>query len=137
MAAKGAKVHVLDVNEPADSEHQEKTNLIMHHCNVTNWTNLRTKFEEIGHVDFAFSNAGISEEVNTFTDSWDAEGHLEEPSYDVLAVNLRGALNFIKLAWSTMKRNRTAGSIVITTSATAYAPEQSLPVYAGGKLAVS
>lgn len=35
-----------------------------------------------------------------------------------------------------MRKNNIAGSIVVTTSATAYAPEQSLPVYSAAKLAV-
>lgn len=59
-----------------------------------------------------------------------------EPTYPVLEVNLKAVLNFVKLAWSKMRKQGTGGSIVLTTSATAYAPEQSLPVYAAGKLAV-
>ena len=72
---------------------------------------------------------------------------LKEPEYKVMDVNLRGVLNFIKLAIRAMRKNGDAaeasgrdkpsgGSIVITSSATAYAPEQSLPVYSASKLAV-
>lgn len=54
----------------------------------------------------------------------------------MLDVNLRGVVNVVKLAWWSMKRHGVAGSIVLTASATAYAPEQSLPVYAASKSGV-
>lgn len=108
-----------------------------HHCDITNWSALRNIFNDVGHVDFAFANAGTSEETDYFADTLDGDGLLEEPTYRVLDVNLRGVLNVVKLALSRMRADKTQGSIVITTSATAYAPEQSLPVYSSGKLAVS
>jgi NAD(P)-dependent dehydrogenase (short-subunit alcohol dehydrogenase family) len=132
MARKGAKVYILDLNEPTEPAPE----LHFRKVNVASWAELRAVFAEAGHVDYAFANAGVSEETNYFADTFDAEGNLQEPTYAVLDVNLRGVLNFVKLAWSTMRKNGTAGSIVITTSATAYAPEQSLPVYASGKIAV-
>ncbi|KAK4108596.1 NAD(P)-binding protein [Canariomyces notabilis] len=132
MARKGAKVYILDLNEPTEPAPE----LHFRKVNVASWAELRDVFAEAGHVDYAFANAGVSEETNYFADTFDAEGNLQEPTYAVLDVNLRGVLNFVKLAWSTMRKNGTAGSIVITTSATAYAPEQSLPVYASGKIAL-
>lgn len=87
-------------------------------------------------IDYAFANAGVSEETNYFADDLDDEGRLREPAYRVLDVNVRAVYNFVKLAWSQMRKNKVAGSIVITTSASGYAPEQSLPVYSSGKLAV-
>lgn len=83
-----------------------------------------------------FANAGVSEETDYFADTFDDNGALEEPEYGVLGVNLRAVLNVIKLGWNRMRRDNVAGSIVVTTSATAYAPEQSLPVYSAAKLAV-
>lgn len=83
-----------------------------------------------------FANAGVSEETNYFADTFDSEGALEEPTYSVLGVNLRAVLNVVKLAWSRMRKDKVAGSVVITASATAYAPEQSLPVYSAAKLGV-
>lgn len=88
-------------------------------------------------VDILVTNAGISEEVNYFQDILDSEGKLVEPKYDVIEVNLRGTLNVIKVGLSLMRRNKVAGSIVITSSATAYSPEHSLPVYSATKLGVS
>ncbi|KNG46670.1 aristolochene synthase [Stemphylium lycopersici] len=70
------------------------------------------------------------------TDSYDDYGNLLEPSYKVIDVNLRGTLNFIKISLHLMKKNAIAGSIVITSSATAYLPEQTLPVYSGTKAAL-
>ncbi|KAK2755487.1 hypothetical protein FQN54_006424 [Arachnomyces sp. PD_36] len=136
LSAKGANVHILDINAPQDESYLKNPKLFMHKCNVANWAELRSIFNEIGAVNYVFANAGVSESTNYFADTLDAEGLLEEPSYDVLDVNLRGVLNVVKLGWSSMKKRGIKGSIVITTSATAYAPEQSLPVYAGGKLAL-
>jgi NAD(P)-dependent dehydrogenase (short-subunit alcohol dehydrogenase family) len=104
---------------------------------ITDWSSLRNHFNIVGHVDFAFANAGVSEEMDYFADTFDAEDKLEEPTYNVLEVNLRATINFVKLSLSAMRKGGKGGSIVITTSATAYAAEQSLPVYAAGKLAVS
>lgn len=70
-------------------------------------------------------------------DSYDENGNLLEPSYNVIDTNYRGTLNFIKLALNSMRKHSIEGSIVITSSATAYSAEQSLPVYSGTKAAVS
>ena len=125
-------MHILDLDEPTEPQPE----LHFHRCNVASWEELRALFDSVGPVDYAFANAGVSEETNYFADTFDDQGNLLEPTYQVLDVNLRGVLNFVKLAWSTMRKHKIEGSIVITTSATAYAPEQSLPVYAAGKAAV-
>lgn len=79
----------------------------------------------------------MSEEHDYSEDRLDEAGDLMEPRYNVIEVNYRGVLNFVKLATSCMRRQGQGGSIVITSSATAYSPEQSLPVYSATKLAVS
>ena len=79
----------------------------------------------------------MSEEQDYFADTFDEAGEMLEPKYNVIEVNYRGVLNFVKLATSYMRREGKGGSIVITSSATAYSPEQSLPVYSATKLAVS
>jgi len=135
LASRNATVHILDVNQPSPNELPDGVRF--HACDVSSWKSLKDVFDAVGPVDFAFANAGVSEETNYFADVLDAEGELQEATFSVLDVNLRGVLNFVKLAWSTMRKHNIQGSIVITTSATAYAPEQSLPVYAAGKLAVS
>ena len=84
-----------------------------------------------------FANAGVSERAAYFTDALDANGDLEEPPSTLLDINLTGVLYTVKLAWFTMKQQSSGGSIVITTSATAYVPWQSLAVYTSAKLAAS
>ena len=134
LANKGADVHILDLNQPIDTL---STKIRFRQCDVTNWIQLRDAVDSIPRLDFAFANAGIVENTEYFTDILDSDGKLQQPTYDVLGVNFTAVVNLVKLAWSSMRRNKIQGSIVITTSATAYAPEQSLPVFAGTKLAVS
>ncbi|KAF1829170.1 NAD(P)-binding protein [Decorospora gaudefroyi] len=132
LSRKGAIVHVLDVSDPDEAV----PGLHFHKCDVSSWTELRAAFATIGHVDYAFANAAVTEGNDYFADQFDDDGQLCAPdgSFErVVDVNLRGVLYLVKLAWSTMRKNGTHGSIVVTTSATAYAPEQSLPVYAAVK----
>ncbi|CAD6591260.1 MAG: hypothetical protein ASARMPRED_005285 [Alectoria sarmentosa] len=137
LTSRGAKVHILDRNAPSGTEHASNPSLEFLKCDVTDWNLMRGIFHQIGRVDMAFANAGISEVTNSFTDHFDDQNQLLEPNYDVLDVNLRSVINFVKLAWHSMRLHGVAGSIVITTSATAYAPEQSLPVYATSKIALT
>jgi NAD(P)-dependent dehydrogenase (short-subunit alcohol dehydrogenase family) len=135
FAQRGASVLNLDVNPPPADTHDA---IEYRECDISHWKNLTAAFQHAGDIDIAVSNAGISEETNYFADSFDSTtGELLEPGYRVLDVNLRAVLNFTKLALSHFRRRKYPGSIVITSSATAYAPEQSLPVYSASKLAVS
>ncbi len=116
-------------------------NIIYHPCDVTDWVQLRGIFAKVGSINYAFANAGISETENFPAHTYEKEtapttDKLLEPSYPLFGVNLRAVLNTIKLAHHSMKKYNIAGSIVITSSATAYAPEQSLPVYSAIKLAL-
>jgi short-subunit dehydrogenase len=106
-------------------------------CDISSWKNLSDAFKVAGDVDIAIANAGISESESYFQDKLDAEGNLIEPNTAVIDVNLRGTVLFTKLAIWYMRKKKTGGSVVITSSATAYAPEQNLPVYSATKLAVS
>ncbi|KAJ5607123.1 short chain dehydrogenase/reductase family oxidoreductase [Penicillium hordei] len=142
LASKGATVYVLDLHPPPTQENQsneeEETKASRIHyrpCNVTSWPALRAVFDEIPQVDIAIANAGVSEECDYFVDTWDAEGKLEEPGYAVVEVNYRAVLNFVKLSLSAFRRaGNKNGSLILTTSATAYSPEHSLPVYSATKL---
>ncbi|KAI4137838.1 MAG: hypothetical protein LQ341_004963, partial [Variospora aurantia] len=87
-------------------------------------------FKTAGRVDICVANAGVSEETNYFADTFDAQtGELEEPKYRVIDVNYRAVVNFVKISLSYLRRQGRGGSIVVTTSSTAYAPEHSMPVY--------
>jgi NAD(P)-dependent dehydrogenase (short-subunit alcohol dehydrogenase family) len=92
----------------------------------------------------------VSQESDYFADTFTAAGTLAEPAYGVIDVNFKATVNVIKLAlrafrmqWGTGRMDSDGGggggggSLVLTSSATAYAPEASLPVYSASKLAVS
>ncbi|KAL8746778.1 MAG: hypothetical protein Q9190_001257 [Brigantiaea leucoxantha] len=131
FASRGATVYILDLSPP-DEALPPNTTFIQ--CNIASWSALLSAFKTAGHVDICVANAGVSEETNYFKDTFDAEGELEEPKYRVMDVNYRAVVNFVKISLSYLRRQGTGGSIVLTTSATAYAPEHSLPVYSMSKL---
>jgi NAD(P)-dependent dehydrogenase (short-subunit alcohol dehydrogenase family) len=87
-------------------------------------------------MDLVFPNAGVGEPYDYFTHESVAEG--SEPSYaGVVDVNLIGVLHTLTLARRAMRAHGVRnGSVVITISAVAYAPEQSLPVYTASKFAL-
>lgn len=118
-------------------EAQKQGEITYRECNIADWASLRQAFSDIGHVDIAIANAGVSQESDYSADTFEGNGLLKEPRYNVMNVNLRAVLNFIKLSISAFRRQGPGGSIVLTASATAYAPEQSLPVYSAIKLSVS
>jgi len=142
LLSKGTKVHILDVVEPEtniNGLHSSK-DLFFRKCDVSSWTEISSAFQEIGHVDLVFANAGLPEPPGFFDEEIRDEPQqavLSEPSNRVLDVNLKGAFYTVKLAWHHMKRQGTGGSIVITASATAYFPWQSLAAYCSIKIAVS
>ncbi|KAL9591681.1 MAG: hypothetical protein Q9179_007476 [Wetmoreana sp. 5 TL-2023] len=128
LSSRGAKVHILDIAPLEDPDAISNPDLIFHQCDVTAWVELRNAFQRVGRIDMVFANAGVGETTNYFTDQFDDNGNLQEPPSTLIDVNLRGMLYVIKLAWFYMKKQKCGGSIVITTSATAYVPWQSLAV---------
>ena len=138
LARHGATVHSLDISRPITGLAENPDSSRIHHrrCDVTSWPSLLTAFKEIGKVDLAVANAGVSQESDYFHDSFTSDGALEEPAYHVLDVNLHAVLNFVKLSLSMFKKQGPGGRLVLTSSATAYSPEQSLPVYSAAKLAL-
>ncbi|KAI8945471.1 short chain dehydrogenase reductase [Xylaria longipes] len=143
LAAKGATVHILDIKPQKESELRDEIqarfpNLHYHKCDIASWTELRDAFESVGVVDIAIANAGVSDEQHAsyFDDKFDADGHLAQPTWGILDVNYRAVLDFVKLAWSSMRRNGIEGSIVITASVSSYMTEQALPVYSSTKAAL-
>jgi len=133
LTSKGADAFILDLAHPDDGIPSGATFI---QCDTTSWADLQSAFKHVKHVDIAIANAGVSEEEDYFEDRFDESGELLEPQYKVIDVNFRGVLNFVKLALSYMRRQGKGGSVVITSSATAYAAEQSLPVYSATKQAV-
>jgi NAD(P)-dependent dehydrogenase (short-subunit alcohol dehydrogenase family) len=134
MASKGAHVFLLDIHQPTEPL---PPGLHFRQCDVTRWRELTAAFDGIKRLDYVFANAGSTEETDYFQDTFGPDGEIEEPAYAVFNTNLRAVVNTVKLAWRHMRANSVEGSIVITSSSTAYAPEQSLPVFCGTKFAVS
>lgn len=126
-------MHVLDLSPPHKEDPPSPPNIHFETCNAASWDQLLAAFTKIGHVDIAIANAGVSQECDYFEDTFDEQGKLIEPRYNVLEVNFRAVLNFVKLSLSAFKRQGPGGSLVITASATGYSPEQSLPVYSATK----
>lgn len=127
--------------QPVDPQKIGNSDRLHYHaCDVREWQALRAVFDAVGRVDYVFANAGITESdgVDFFADSMDDAGKLAEPEWkSIFEVNVFGVLNTVKLAVSSMRKHKVAaGSIVITTSATAYAPEHNLPVYVTSKTAL-
>ncbi|KAH6964692.1 hypothetical protein HG530_004061 [Fusarium avenaceum] len=133
FANKGAEVYILDREEPNASIPQGIKYL---NCDITQWSDIVAALKRVGAFHIAVANAGVSEDADYLNDTYDERGDLVEPVYKVIDVNLRGTLNFVKLALHGMKKNSVEGSIVITSSATAYSAEQSLPVYSATKAAL-
>ncbi|CEJ91137.1 Putative Short chain dehydrogenase reductase family [[Torrubiella] hemipterigena] len=131
---KGAWVLNLDTNPPLEGT---AAGIEYRKCDVSNWKSLKEAFAYAGTVDIAVSNAGISETTDFVAEAFDGDFEtLQELEYRVLDVNLRAVINFTRLALNHFHNRKYPGSIVITSSATAYAPEQSLPVYSASKLAL-
>jgi len=128
-------VHALDISPPHDEDPPSHPNV--HHaiCDVASWSALSAEFTRVGQVDIAIANAGVDQDLNYFEDSFTEDGELEKPTFRVIDVNYRAVIYFVKLSLSTFKRQGPGGSLVITSSATAYSPEQSLPVYSATKCA--
>lgn len=124
---------ILDICEPQETL---PAGIRYQRCDISNWSELSAVFQAAGTVHIAVANAGQGEDGSYLNDAYDEHGNLLEPKYNVIDTNFRGTLNFIKLALNGMRRNNIEGSIVITSSATAYSAEQSLPVYSGTKAAV-
>lgn len=133
MASRGAQIIILDICEPQETL---PAGIRYQKCDISNWSELSAAFKTAGTVHIAVANAGQGEDGSYLNDAYDEQGNLLEPKYNVIDTNFRGTLNFTKLALNSMKRNSIEGSIVITSSATAYSAEQSLPVYSGTKAAV-
>ncbi|KAI0893375.1 NAD(P)-binding protein [Annulohypoxylon nitens] len=142
LLSKNATVHVVDVTEPRGANPGEPEpwqsweSFHFHQCNIASWAEQLAVFDAIGKVDMVFANAGAGEPYDYFTHKSVAEG--QEPSYaNLVDVNLIGTMHTLTLARRSMRKFGVKdGSIVVTISAVAYAPEHSLPVYTASKFAL-
>lgn len=135
-------MHNVDVKKPGpeNEDWEDWEDYHIHLADVTKWEQLRAAFDAAGVPDFVFANAGgpvgIEDDV-FFEDHYDDQGRLLEPTYDCMAVNTRGTLATVKLAWSMMRQAKKEGSIVVTAASTAYVPEQGVPIWSAAQSFVS
>ncbi|KAI4265794.1 MAG: hypothetical protein L6R38_009174, partial [Xanthoria sp. 2 TBL-2021] len=111
LSSLGANVHIFDITPLDKADADSNPELIFHQCDVTSWIELRSAFESVGPIDLVFANAGTSERTNYFTDVFDEDGSLQEPPSTLMDINLKSVLYTIKLAWFTMKQQKSKGSI--------------------------
>lgn len=139
-----ARVFILDIAPPPSTLQAHNVTYI--HTDISSWSSLVKAMRTIttehnSTVDIAIANAGVFE-TDSYANACIAplgtwqEIENSEPVYNCVEVNLKGTLNFIMLAARVMKEQESGGSIVLTTSMTAYLPEQSVPVYSAIKAAV-
>ncbi|KAI1281083.1 short chain dehydrogenase reductase [Xylaria sp. FL0933] len=134
LASRNATVFALDISPPHVEDGPNPAGWNSRIVDVANWKELASVFREIGQVDIAIANAGISEDFDFFSNVASAED--PEPRYQCIDVNLKAVINFVHLALSAFEKQGYGGRIVLTTSATGYSPEHSLPVYSATKAGV-
>ena len=125
FAEAGARVYILDLDPPESNSNPLPHGASFIQGDVCVWHDLYGAFRrvraETGGVDIAVANAGVSEAEGDWLGQGigkmfgdrdkeeiqgkDWPGH--EPPYHVLEVNLKGVLNFVKLAIEDM-RSRTS-----------------------------
>ncbi|KAK3716878.1 hypothetical protein LTR37_006228 [Vermiconidia calcicola] len=117
----GASVVGGDLQE-SPTQH-ERLNFLR--TDTTSWHDLLALFklakEKHSRIDHVFSNAGISGRANYLSESFDANGELEEPSQLTFDIDLRGMINTSYLGLYYMRHQEPAGgSIVCTASASSF-----------------
>ncbi|KAK3717203.1 hypothetical protein LTR37_005912 [Vermiconidia calcicola] len=108
--------------QPSPTQHEE---LSFQKTDTTLWPDLLALFklakEKHNRIDHVFSNAGISGRANYLSESFDANGELEEPSQLTYDIDLRGMINTSYLGLYHMRHQEPAGgSIVCTASASSF-----------------
>lgn len=116
FAKAGAHVVAADLNPLPESIPE----VVFRKTDLTKWEEQVELFElaitKFGHIDIAFLNAGVYELEPLFTDTYDEQGRLKEPTYKVLQVNLIAPIAGTKLAIHHMRKQPEGGAIVITGS---------------------
>ncbi|UPX12876.1 uncharacterized protein EKO05_0003411 [Ascochyta rabiei] len=104
---------------------------LFHETDVTDWAAMRGLFravrEKFHRVDVVVANAGMMESQGFFDFEEDGNGELEEQkgAWEVVGVNLKGAMNTLRLAMHAMSSNTpdsdgSRGSVVLIASTSGY-----------------
>ncbi|KAI0179449.1 short chain dehydrogenase reductase [Hypoxylon sp. FL1284] len=149
----GARVFILDVQPLPPGLGKTATYPPTYiRTDISSWPSLVDAFAAVtassATLDIAVGNAGVESDGGYLQQclrtpapadaaAWAALRDGGAPAYRSVAVNLVGTLNFVMLAARVMKAQPDGGRVVLTGSATAYLPEQSLPVYCATKAAVT
>jgi NAD(P)-dependent dehydrogenase (short-subunit alcohol dehydrogenase family) len=127
LRARGARVAVLDIAEPASAD-------VALRCDVGEESDVvagvARAVDALGDLHVAVVNAGIggfAPIVDMSTDEWDR----------VLRVNLRGAFVTIRECARVMIARQTAGAIVAVTSVSGFLAERGMAHYAASKAALA
>lgn len=133
LLAHGTKVVVGDLNPPKASF--DASAFTFQTCDVTSWASLvalfKTALEAHGHIDHVFANAGIAGyKKESYVNDVPVDpttGDLLEPDHGVLAVNLIGVMNTVRLAIHHFRTqpavtspSPSSCSVVITASGAAF-----------------
>ncbi|KAF2845833.1 NAD(P)-binding protein [Plenodomus tracheiphilus IPT5] len=135
----GCNVVIADLPSTKDaakaiiSSLADPSRAMYHATSVTLWDDMKTLFREtkirFGQIDIVVANAGIMERKGffDFEGEEDENGELEEPteSWRVIDVNLKGAMNTLRMAMHSMRSNPPdsdgpRGSIILIASTSGY-----------------
>ncbi|RYC64096.1 hypothetical protein CHU98_g2117 [Xylaria longipes] len=80
---------ILDINQPPTDELPITLNKVHFHQNeASSWVALRSLFDAIRPIHFAFTKTGVFEETDLLADAFVAEGKPKQTAYGVLEVNI-------------------------------------------------
>ncbi|KAL1747882.1 hypothetical protein HDZ31DRAFT_30972, partial [Schizophyllum fasciatum] len=107
-----ANVVVADLNYTAAEKIAAETGATAYAADVSDWPSTYAVFErtweKFGAIDHVFAMAGAVEPKNCFDDTFDSEGRLEAPNYDVIQSHLIGSFNTVKAALHYLRRQKTS-----------------------------
>lgn len=111
---------------------------------ISNWDNMKLLYQQsidrFGGVDIVIANAGAMESKEFYDFERDENGELKEPveAHRIVDINLKGAMNTLKLAMYHMRSNGKSkdgsrGSIVLIASTSGYFGGTSIVSYIASK----
>ncbi len=78
LASRGVKVYILDLGPPDDEKWHVGGGIEYVCCDITSWAALRGLFNRVSPSTWFLANAGVSKGPNSFRDSFDEDGFLQE-----------------------------------------------------------